>query len=216
MAIVLPVKVEGKKAIYTGREIYVCHNGDYVIQFSFSEEWKEHEAKTARFRNADTFIDVLFTGNQCPVPMFETAWSLCVGVFAGDLVTTTGASIPAENSIRSGEGSEIQPPESDVYDQLMVLVNQLPDALHAAENAGASETASAASEKNAALSETNAKKSEIIAAAAAETAEKSVANGAYISTYVGEDGYLYFEKTENAAELELSIADGELILEVKR
>jgi YD repeat-containing protein len=66
---------------------------------------------------------VVFTGNQCEIPVISNTNTIRVGVFAGDLRTTTAAWIPARKSILCGSGSPADPPE-DVYNQIMEKLNQ--------------------------------------------------------------------------------------------
>ena len=80
----------------------VCGNSDYVVDFAFDAEWDAYEVKTARFIWGGTYTDVAFTGNECPVPVIPDAISVLVGVYAGDLHTTTAAAIGVRRSILGG------------------------------------------------------------------------------------------------------------------
>lgn len=80
----------------------VCGNSDYVVVFDFDAEWDAYEVKTARFIWGGTYTDVAFTGNECPVPVIPDAVSVLVGVYAGDLHTTTAAAIGVRRSILGG------------------------------------------------------------------------------------------------------------------
>ncbi len=80
----------------------VCGNSDYVVVFDFDAEWDAYEVKTARFIWGGTYTDVAFTGNECPVPVIPDAISVLVGVYAGDLHTTTAAAIGVRRSILGG------------------------------------------------------------------------------------------------------------------
>ena len=103
---------------------YVCGNSDYVLSFDFDEEWSEFEHKTARFTFNGKYEDVVFSGNECPVPIISNTHSIFVGVFAGDLCTTTPAYIPAKKSILCGNPAPADP-TPDVYNQIMALLNDL-------------------------------------------------------------------------------------------
>lgn len=46
---VIAVSVRNKIAREKTRLQYVCGNSDYVIDFSFDEEWGDYATKTARF-----------------------------------------------------------------------------------------------------------------------------------------------------------------------
>jgi len=80
----------------------VCGNSDYVAVFDFDAEWDAYEVKTARFIWGGTYTDVAFTGNECPVPVILDAVSVLVGVYAGDLHTTTAAAVGVRRSILGG------------------------------------------------------------------------------------------------------------------
>lgn len=86
----------------------VCGNSDYVAIFDFDAEWDAYEVKTARFIWGGTFTDVPFTGNECPVPVIPDAVSVLVGVYAGDLHTTTAAAVEVRRSILGGSETEAE------------------------------------------------------------------------------------------------------------
>ena len=100
----------------------VCGNSDYVIVFNFDEEWNEYNTKTARFKYGGSYTDVVFTGNECPMPVMQDVYNVEIGVFAGDLHTTTSAYLPMKKSILCGSGVPVDPTPS-VYDQIMEVVN---------------------------------------------------------------------------------------------
>ena len=101
----------------------VCGNSDYQVQFSFDDEWAEFETKTARFIFGNNVVDVLFTGDTVAVPIISDASSVKVGVFAGNLHTTTSAIIPCKKSIRCEGGDPVDPTPA-AYDQIMEGYNQ--------------------------------------------------------------------------------------------
>lgn len=86
----------------------VCGNSDYVAVFDFDAEWDAYETKTARFIWGGTFTDVPFAGNECPVPVIPDAVSVLVGVYAGDLHTTTAAAVGVRRSILGGSETEAE------------------------------------------------------------------------------------------------------------
>lgn len=51
----------------------ICDNSDYVVNFTFDEEWDESDIKTARFIYGDTYEDVVFEGNSCGAQIQTTA-----------------------------------------------------------------------------------------------------------------------------------------------
>lgn len=100
----------------------VCGNSEYYIEFAFSEEWETHALKTARFHFANSTIDRVFEGNVVQVPIVKDANVLEVGVYAGNLRTTTPALISCKKSILCREGTPEEPAE-DVYNQIMQKID---------------------------------------------------------------------------------------------
>ena len=97
---VLHISVLDKKATYQNRDgDIVCGNSDYVIEFAFDSEWAAHTEKIARFIWNGAYKDVTFTGTTCPVPIITGASEVEVGVYAGELSTTTPAVIGCQKSI---------------------------------------------------------------------------------------------------------------------
>ncbi len=96
----LHISVKNKVATYQQRDgNIVCGNSDYQIIFTFDSEWDAHEEKTARFIWNNKFVDVTFSGDTVPVPMMSKTNLLKVGVYAGELNTTTSAQIPCTFSV---------------------------------------------------------------------------------------------------------------------
>lgn len=108
----LHIAVHDKVAIYQQRDGFiVCGNSDYNIQFTFDSEWDINAEKTARFVWGGKYTDVTFTGDICPVPIVHNTRDIKVGVYAGDLSTTTSATIRCERSILCEES--MPSPEND-------------------------------------------------------------------------------------------------------
>ena len=127
----LHIVVNNKIATYQKRDgDIVCGNNDYQIVFAFDKEWDNHATKTARFIWNDTYTDVVFDGNICPVPIITNATSCEVGVFAGNLATTTPAKIGCIKSILCGGGMPASPSD-DVYAQIMQRLNNVGSAVGA-------------------------------------------------------------------------------------
>lgn len=96
----LHIIVNNKVATYLTRDgNIVCGNSDYQIVFAFDPEWDAHEEKVARFIWNNKFVDIIFTGNTVDVPLISKTKLLTVGVYAGDLATTTPAHIECTPSI---------------------------------------------------------------------------------------------------------------------
>ena len=125
---VISVSVKDKIAAAAPDALYICGNSDYTIQFEFDAEWDAFPEKTARFIYANQYQDVVFQYNSCRIPVITGALVITVGVFAGDLHTTTPAVINARRSILCPAGSPADPSE-DVYNQLMEEMNRIFDAI---------------------------------------------------------------------------------------
>lgn len=124
----LHVNVNNRIAVYSRRNgAVVCGNSDYVIKFSFDAEWEAHPTKTARFIYNGIAIDKVFEGDTVAVPLIRNAELAAVGVFAGDLKTTTPALIPCVKSILCEDGLPPDP-EPEVYVQIMEILNAYEDA----------------------------------------------------------------------------------------
>lgn len=129
------VVVRDKTAIANENVSIVCGNNDYNVVFQFDDDWKNYPAKTALFVFNDKTIAVPFDGNVCEGVAIEDANVFFIGVYAGDLVTTTPATVNCVRSIRD-IGNTPQDPTTDVYDKVMALINEcLQEQLHAATKA---------------------------------------------------------------------------------
>ena len=119
----LHITVSNKIATYRRRDGYiVCGNSSYMIVFAFDAEWDAYPTKTARFVWNNVYLDVPFTGNTVKVPVLSDTTLLQVGVYAGDLHTTTPARIYCKKSILCGfmveapePGEQPEIPEGYIY-----------------------------------------------------------------------------------------------------
>lgn len=118
----IEITIKRKIARQTNKTEYICGNNDFVINFIFDDEWAEFVTKTARFIYNGTHKDVVFQGNQCAVPIISDTYNINVGVFAGDLRTTTAALVSAKKSILCGSNPPAEP-APDVYSQMVELFN---------------------------------------------------------------------------------------------
>lgn len=119
------IDISEKIAISPADEI-VCGNSDYCIRFNFDDEWSEHVKKTARFLYGGKCEDVIFEGDTVRVPIIKKALMLSVGVYAGELSTTTPAMIKARKSILCDDGLPPDP-TPDVYAQLVKMTQSAED-----------------------------------------------------------------------------------------
>ena len=124
MNCVIEISVKDRIAWQTNRVEYICNNKDFVINFVFDSEWEAVQTKTARFNHGGQNTDVVFDGNQCTVPFISDVTQMTVGVFAGDLKTTTPATVFCKKSILCGGGVPADP-TPDVYAQLMEKLSNM-------------------------------------------------------------------------------------------
>lgn len=120
---VIDILVRDKVATAAAAEL-VCGNSDYILAFDFDAEWAEYETKTARFAYNGTYQDIVFDGTECPAPVITNATMCQVGVYAGDLHTTTPAVVWCKKSILCEGGAPADPPE-DVYARILEKINHL-------------------------------------------------------------------------------------------
>lgn len=116
----------------------VCYNGwdenTYTIKWDLDKEWTKFEHLTMHVTFPDdTSTDVLFKGNTCPLPPIQSPGNTYVGLYAGNIHSTTPAKLCAMRSTLSKGGF---PPKTDAYlDVLNELEGKL-DKNQGAENAG--------------------------------------------------------------------------------
>lgn len=103
----------------------VSYNSDYDANFIFDDEW-EDKVKTVRFINDGEYVDVVLTDtNSCKVPLaVMKSGTLEVGVFAGNLQTTTAARVTITPSILEETGVPADPVD-DVYTQIMEKLDEM-------------------------------------------------------------------------------------------
>lgn len=124
------ISVKNKIAEVTDKSPFiVCGNSDYVIVFDLDEEWNDYIVRTARFVYGGNYMDVALTGNEVIVPVIPKAAFVSVGLFAGDITTTTPAVIPCIKSITSDTGTEIEEPAPSLYQQLLDQIDAIREEL---------------------------------------------------------------------------------------
>lgn len=115
------IKIAVKNKIaHSTDDVIVCGNNDYIIEFDFDEEWGAYSVKTARFMYDGKYEDVVFGGNRVVAPVLRNTATVAIGVYAGDLRTSTSALLSCEKSIICAGGLPADPPP-DVYTQLMEI-----------------------------------------------------------------------------------------------
>ena len=118
----IEISVQNRVAWQTNSMDYICGNSDFVVGFVFDSEWDNHEIKTARFIHGGEHTDIVFTGTECTVPKILNVKRMEVGVYAGNLYTTTPAFVQCRKSILCDSGAPAEP-TPDVYAQVMELLN---------------------------------------------------------------------------------------------
>ena len=68
--------------------------------------------------------DVLVTGDVCLAPALYDTAAVAVGVYAGNIHTTTPARIPCARCITDGEPLH-EDPDPDIYEQLLQYLEEL-------------------------------------------------------------------------------------------
>ena len=123
----IEIKITQKRAELQGSCVLVCGNSGDTVKFIFDNEWGQYSNKTARFgfikEGAWYYSDVLFDGSVCEIPMLSGIDFLEVGVYAGNLSTTTPARVPTKRSILCRNGLEHEPPPADVYNEILAAVS---------------------------------------------------------------------------------------------
>ena len=123
------VNVADKVASVIGAPTIVCGNSNYTITFMLDAEWETSNAKTARFvfrRDGEVkHIDVAFSGRVVGVPELANIDEVYVGLYAGELYTSTPARIICKKSIKCGTQQKQEAPAPDVYQQILQTINNL-------------------------------------------------------------------------------------------
>ena len=125
----IQIQVRDKVAVnLTPEKVIVCGNSGYEVEFLFDDEWASEAVKTARFvyrkGGQNYFDDVVFSGTTVKAPVLSNINYVLVGVYAGDIITTTPAAVECDKSILCGSGMH-EDPTPDVYNQLVELINSV-------------------------------------------------------------------------------------------
>lgn len=121
---VIEITIRNKVARIASSPIIVGKNKDYIVRFNFDEDWDKYDTKTARFSQDDEYQDIIFTGNECSMPALDGGKVVEVGVYAGDISTTTPAYLKVHKSIIDDDGVPADP-TPDVYAQIMERFNAM-------------------------------------------------------------------------------------------
>ena len=123
------IQIANKRATLTTPIVIVTANSDYEITFDFDSEWDDFDAKTLEVKYIDTACvmrkqEVLFEGDTVALPVLHNIREVAIGVYAGNLHTSTPAVIPCERSISDGDAVH-DAPTPDVYVQLLAYIQEL-------------------------------------------------------------------------------------------
>lgn len=121
---VIEITIRNKVARIASSPIIVGKNKDYIVRFNFDEDWDKYDTKTARFSQDEQYQDIIFAGNECSMPALDGGKVVEIGVYAGDISTTTPAYLKVHKSIIDDDGVPADP-TPDVYAQLMERLNEL-------------------------------------------------------------------------------------------
>ena len=116
------IKVNDKIAV--GDEtLIVCGNSDYSVNFELDAEWDAYEKKTMRvgYRNGK-YKDVEFSGSSCTLPVISKRPWIAVGLYAGQLHTTTPALFRCAECITDKDDEPIDKPEVSPYKLLTIVI----------------------------------------------------------------------------------------------
>ena len=114
---IIEIEVKNKIARLKAYSPIVTHNNNYVVKFSFDEEWSEQTTKTARFIWDSSYTDVVFMGDECVIPSIPATHKLEIGVFAEGLKSSTAVVIKPKESILFKSGTPV--PSGDEYAEYM-------------------------------------------------------------------------------------------------
>lgn len=107
-AYTLNITVRNKIATTIDPATVVNGNNDYTVVFDFDSEWDSLSSKTAMFvygREEQKYKTVTFTGNSCIMPALYNTGYVLIGVFAGDIKTTSAAYVKCIPCIRDNDST---------------------------------------------------------------------------------------------------------------
>ena len=107
-AYTLNITVRNKIATTTDPTTVVNGNNDYTVVFDFDSEWDSLSSKTAMFvygREEQKYKTVTFTGNSCVMPALYNTGYVLIGVFAGNIKTTSAAYVKCIPCIKDNDST---------------------------------------------------------------------------------------------------------------
>lgn len=99
--------------------VIVCGNSDYTVSFELDSEWDEYETKTMRtaYRNGE-FEDVELSGKSFALPVIKNQPWISVGLYSGQLRTSTPAVFRCAGCITDGAAEK--KPDAPSYKTLTI------------------------------------------------------------------------------------------------
>ena len=126
----ITIRVRGKIAQAVGSPTIICGNTGYNVIFDLDSEWDDYDIKTMRVAWTDTFsgqprhTDVPFILGFAAIPAIADAYEVSIGLYAGNIKTTTPATVPCERCITDG-GTYHEDPDPETYAALLELLGRI-------------------------------------------------------------------------------------------
>lgn len=126
----IQITVRSKIAQTQGDPHIVCGNSDYTAVFDLDGEWAAYDVKTARFVWRDISTgklrrkDVQLTGSTAALPAVYGTNQMLIGVYAGDIRTSTPANVPCLKAITEDDPAHDRP-DDELYAQLLAYLEEL-------------------------------------------------------------------------------------------
>ena len=125
----LTISIQNRKAAADPLAFLTGGNNSDTVRFVTDAEWDEYPEKTARFVGwCDSrpvwYRDVLFTGDTVNIPEFYGTTSVGIGLYAGDVLTSTAAVVACLPPV-TDTSPHHAPPDYDVYTQLLAYLSIL-------------------------------------------------------------------------------------------
>ena len=117
------VTVKNKMAVGDG-SVIVCNNSDYVVRFALDSEWDALALRTMRIvYDSYSHTDIAFSGDTVALPTIIDRTSIGIGLYSGDIHTSTCAMFDCERSVMGKNSHAVAPPSSDVYNEIVEMIN---------------------------------------------------------------------------------------------
>ena len=117
------VTVKNKMAVGDG-SVIVCNNSDYVVRFVLDSEWDALALRTMRIvYDSYSHTDIAFSGDTVALPTIIDRTSIGIGLYSGDIHTSTCAMFDCERSVMGKNSHAVAPPSSDVYNEIVGMIN---------------------------------------------------------------------------------------------